>query len=398
MTLNVNVKQLGLFAGVLLALPLTSVAYELSGYSAVEGRYFLHDSPFSEPENTVLSAVFAPEFYTQWDEGNQSLLISPYFRLESEDSERTHLDLHEFIWQKSTDDWELKVGVGKVFWGVTESQHLVDIINQTDLVENSDTEDKLGQPMINLSLFNEWGTVELFILPYFRERTFPGKDGRLRSQFVVDTDHAQYESSAEQGHLDAAVRWSHSLGDWDIGLSHFYGTSREPIFEFNPVNFKLTPYYEIIHQTGLDIQMTTESWLWKLEMIRRHSDSNTFTALTGGLEYTFYDVAESGIDVGLIAEYLFDDRDNALLTPFENDLMIGSRLAWNDEQSTELLFGIIQDLDTDDRMWSVEASRRLGDRWKASLEARIFSVDRDNSALYSIRDDDYIQLEFARYF
>jgi len=54
------------------------------------------------------------------------------------------------------------------FWGVTEFQHLVDIINQTDLVENIDTEDKLGQPMINLALINDWGTVDLFIMPYFR--------------------------------------------------------------------------------------------------------------------------------------------------------------------------------------------------------------------------------------
>ena len=138
---NVNAKLISLLAAIYLILPLMVAAYELSGYNAVEGRYFLHDSPFSEPENTDLSFVLAPEFYHQWDDGNQSLLVSPYFRLDSEDNERTHIDLRELIWLKATDDWELKLGVGRVFWGVTESQHLVDIINQTDLVENSDTED-----------------------------------------------------------------------------------------------------------------------------------------------------------------------------------------------------------------------------------------------------------------
>jgi len=32
------------------------------------------------------------------------------------------------------DDWELTTGVSKVYWGVMEAVHLVDIINQTDFV------------------------------------------------------------------------------------------------------------------------------------------------------------------------------------------------------------------------------------------------------------------------
>jgi hypothetical protein len=51
----------------------------------------------------------------------------------------------------------------------------VDIINQTDLVENIDGEDKLGQPMVHFSYFGDWGVVDFFLLPYLRERTYPGK-------------------------------------------------------------------------------------------------------------------------------------------------------------------------------------------------------------------------------
>ena len=188
-------------------LPLAVFAYELSGYSAVEGRYFLHDSPFATPKQADASIVLAPEFYHEWNAGDYSLLFSPFLRVDSADSARTHADIRELIWQTNHDDWELKLGVGKVFWGVTESQHLVDVINQTDLVENADTEDKLGQPMINLTLLKDWGTVDLFVLPYFRERTFAGKAGRLRSTVVVDTDNARYESGAAERHIDAAIRW-----------------------------------------------------------------------------------------------------------------------------------------------------------------------------------------------
>ncbi len=376
----------------------STYAGELSGYIAGEYRHFQHESSFSEPDQYNPSIVLSPEYYHEWDDGQQSLIIAPFLRIDQDDAERTHADLRELQWLYVEDDWELRLGLGKVFWGVTESQHLVDVINQTDLVENSDTEDKLGQPMINLSFFKDWGALDLFVMPYFRERTFAGKDGRLRSSLVVDTDKAKYESGAGRQHVDVAVRWSQTFGDWDVGLSHFYGTNREPLLQVNSTFDALIPYYEIMHQTGLDIQQTTESWLWKLELIRRETKSDTFTALTGGFEYTFYGVFESDIDVGLIAEYLFDDRNDELATPFEDDVLLGTRITWNDEQSTELLVGMIQDVESSDVSWNIEASRRIGDRWKLSAEARLFRVRNNDTALYSFRDDDYLQIELARYF
>ena len=36
-----------------------------------------------------------------------------------------------------------------------------------DLVENIDTEDKLGQPMLNLAFIQDSGTVDFFVMPYF---------------------------------------------------------------------------------------------------------------------------------------------------------------------------------------------------------------------------------------
>jgi hypothetical protein len=83
-----------------------------------------------------------------------------------------------------------------VFWGVTESSHLVDIINQSDFVENIDTEDKLGQPMVSLRWLPEWGTLDLFLMPLHRERTFQGLAGRPRLPLPIDQDNPVYESSA----------------------------------------------------------------------------------------------------------------------------------------------------------------------------------------------------------
>ena len=396
--------RLMILALTLLCLTLLDVqADEWSGYFAGEMRYF-PESPLSpdQYQDVNLSLSAQPEYHHKWDDGYQTFTFVPFVRVDQHDQERTHFDIRELTWLKARQDWELRLGIRKLFWGVTESQHLVDIINQTDLIEHPDTEDKLGQQMINLALIQNWGTVNFFILPGFRERTFPGRKGRLLSGGIpIETDQTRYESGAKQKHVDWAVRWSHTLGDWDIGLSHFSGTGREPSLVPGldaAGRFVLIPYYEQINQTGLDLQFTQEDILWKLEMISRQEQAGRFTAFTGGLEYTFVGVFDTNADVGLVTEYLFDDRKENAPTPFENDMMLGLRLTLNDVQSTELLAGSLFDLDSQARFFLVEASRRLGDNWKLSLDAYIYSNMPVEDPAYGFRNEDFVQLELAWYF
>ena len=277
----------------------------------------------------------------------------------------------------------------------------MDVINQTDLVENPDGEDKLGQPMVNLALIQDWGTLDLFVLPGFRERTFPGREGRLRFQPRVEGDRSLYESSAEEWHVDVALRWSRAIGDWDLGVSHFHGTSRDPRFILDDSDIDdpvLIPFYDQIDQTGLDAQMTRNSWLWKLEAIRRSGQESSFLAATAGFEYTLYGLFESTADLGVVVEYLYDDRPTDARVPFEDDLFAGLRLTLNDVQSTEALAGCIFDLDSSARFCNVEASRRLGEHWLLSIEARSFAKIPESDPLFPLRRDDYLQAELAYYF
>lgn len=101
---------------------------------------------------------------------------------------------------------------------MTESQHLVDIINQTDGVEDPSGEEKLGELMLNFAWITKWGTLDFFVMPGFRERTFPGREGRFRTLIPMDLSHAEYESSLREFNTDLAVRYAHRIGDWDIGL------------------------------------------------------------------------------------------------------------------------------------------------------------------------------------
>ena len=370
----------------------------VSGSLSAQWRYFT-ESPqwpgqLSETQNSV---ALEPEFRSELKDSK--LTFVPFVRHDNRDDERSHADVRELHWPTQGADWDLLIGINRVFWGVAESRHLVDIVNQTDLVENIDGEDKLGQALLQYRWLPHWGALDVFVLPGFRERAFPAVAGRLRSGLPVDTSQAQYQSSAEQQHVDVALRSSHVLDDWDIGLGYFNGTSREPRLLPNSSSSALIPYYDQIQQLSMDVQLTRDAWLWKWESIVRKGQGKTFAAAVGGLEYTLYQIINSTADLGLLIEYLYDDRDSAAPPVFtDDDVFVGMRLAFNDVDDSSVLLGAIIDRDQHERLISLEAGTRLAEHWTLELEARwLVNID-SNSPLMSFQKDDYIQAEVAYYF
>jgi hypothetical protein len=373
---------------------------EFTGKAVVEGSLFFNDPLHFGQERNNVSLAVQPEYYHEWEDGS-SFVVTLFARFDGADPQRSRFDIRELNLLWLTDWWELRVGLGKVFWGTTEFVHLVDIINQTDSVESIDGEEKLGQPMIHLSLPRDWGVVDLFVLPYFRERTFPGREGRLRPSLETDTDKTTYESPREERHFDYAVRYSHTLGDWDIGIYNFDGTSRDPTFApgFNGAGKPfLIPHYKQINQTGIDLQVVAGEWLFKMEAIYRTGKGDHYFAGVGGFEYTFVGVADTGVDLSIVGEFAYDERGDRADTSFQNDAILGLRVNPNDAAGTEFLAGLAQDMGSRSLIVSVEASRRFGENWKTYLEARGFLNQPKDDLLFSLRNDDFIQLEIAYYF
>lgn len=394
-------KLVAILFTTLLVTSMHATEYDFSGNTSIESRSFVNDALHAQQHDNYLSISFEPELYIPIKGNDLALTVTPFARLDQHDDERTHFDFRELFLYYSTGDWEWRVGLNKVFWGVAESQHLVDIINQTDLVEDLDGEDKLGQPMIQASWLQDWGALELFVMPYFRERTFTGEQGRPRFPLLVDDNSAQYESSSEEKHIDVALRLSGVVADvWDLGVYYFKGTDRNPqlLPEFRLTGPVLIPRYNQIEQVGFQAQATFESWLLKLEAISRQGAPDNYNAAVGGFEYTFYSLGDSSIDLGTLMEYHYDDRGDNGAAVFQNDLFAGVRLAFNDTQSSDLLMGGSFDLDKDVSFFRLEGNRRLGQSWKLSATAQIFNINDSDSIQYAFRSDDFLELTLSYFF
>lgn len=377
--------------------------WDISGQSSLQARYYPYSPAYPTQKKMTVSpsATLEPELVYDLDENNR-FIVTPFVRLDADDKRRTHVDLRELNWLYLGPSWDMSVGISKVFWGVTESVHLVDIINQTDLVEDITGEKKLGQPMINVNIEQSWGTLSLFALPAFRTRTFTADNARLHGPIVIDIGNPSYESSQKDRHVDWAARLSSAFRSLDVSISHFLGTSREArLLKKNGISQTvLVPHYDQISQTGLEMQLTTENTLWKAEGMMRTGHGKRFYAGVAGFEHTFYGVAESAADIGFLVEYLYDGRDPRFAPPSiaNNDIFAGIRIAMNDTQDSTVLLGGSWDYRSYAGFINLEAERRLTDHLKLEVNGRFFVNAPANDPLAAIRNDDFFELTINYFF
>lgn len=365
-----------------------------TGVVALDTRLFSESAPFAQQRRHAAGGFL--ELEHRWRSGANVFSLRPHLRV---DQAVSYADLREALWQRDAGAWIVRAGFHKVFWGVMESNHLIDIVNQTDLASDPDGEEKLGQPMAGLSWSGgELGRFELLYLPYFRERLFPGRKARLRADPPVAQRDRRWTGG--RWHPDYVARWSNSMALADVGLYAFRGLSREPDLAL-AVRGDGTPAlqasYRPITQYGADVQIPQGSMMWKGEWLYRRGHGRPFSAFSIGGEYT---LAVAGGDLGLIAEWSRDDRDaTAPASNFGDALFGGVRFRMNSQNDAEILVGHQMDRATDLRFWSIEMSRRFGDNWKLQVEGKKFMIRSVTPyPLNILQDEHYLQARLSYFF
>ena len=292
----------------------------------------------------------------------------------------------------------LSFGIDTLYWAKTETAQLSNIINQEDLSRGRELADQLGRAMLQLSYFSEIGRFDAFYLPHAREKAFPTADSRLRTQRPIIAK-AKYQDPRGIWTPSAAIRYSHWLGPFDVGLYSYHGVAHEPAFIPTPDG--LAPFYATVTHTGADLQYTRGQLALKSDLRYTRKQSNRkveqvdVRAIAVGLEYTIYGVAKSDIDLILIGEYAYDSRGHLAVSPYQNDLIAGGRLQWNTINASRVELFYFDDLDLNTKGLSIELAHRVQENLTLLLAGQVFFDVDPNDVLFGVEGDNNLRLSFT---
>ena len=370
--------------------------WQTSGHAGLALRFY-PQNPEDNQESTGVGLRLAPE----WSHpGDTRFLVAPIIRIENNDSGRSIVDFNELYISGRRGDTTLEFGITRLFWGVTESRHLENIINPPDLAAHYAGDTTLGVALLRLAEPTEFGQIEFILIPWDRDPRFPGEQGRPRTEWYIqgDVDHPDGRPAAW------ASRVSLDGGNYDAHAYYFQGLDREatlfPLFDILGQPESLRASRKQIQQWGADLQIPFGNVLLKAEAIHRSGYSRSFAAAVLGGEYTLNSIGNSTSDLGLLVEYQYDnDRPtDAPLAPMKRAVYAGIRGALNDPANSEFKFGLVHDTTNEARIWRGDFSRRIADDWTVECALNIFSNVRGQPPLSGFARDSYLELLIKRNF
>ncbi len=381
------------------------------GSFTAEGRAFAHRSQQEEQRQhagagmLVVGMIYTPATSIQG-------AFESHWAYDTSLDRMYRVDVRELHASYAEDVWRLRVGVHRVAWGASDVVSVIDVINQRDGLAWPGLSNKLGQPMVKLSIWPAHGRLDVYYLPVFREFPFPGERGRLRPARPIATEHAIFETGSTWFSHDYAARYVLSAHRVDMAFHIFEGRNRMPYLvpderipdAFRPEGIErgsvFLPLYENILQMGGELHWAAGAWLWKAEAAWREGLADSYMIGISGFERSFWGIWGGANELSLIVEYGFDTRgksetSNALL---DNDLFVGGRWSPGDMAGTEFKGGILVDLQTEERVGVLQAERRIGQYTRIGVDALWFSGIPSGSRLEAIRRDDFVRLQLTRYF
>lgn len=317
-------------------------------------------------------------------------------------------DMRELHAAYTEETWRMRLGMHRVTWGASDVVSVVDIINPVDRIDWLDRPEKRGQPMLAFTIWPPFGQFDLYLLPIFRPFLFPADRSRLRPAKPVASELSLYESGTERQSFDVAMRYRMSWNPVELSLHYFEGRNRLP-FLVEPADIPetvrpdapddvLIPFYEDLIQLGLDIQWVVADWLWKGEWAYREGYADHYVLGIGGFE-TPLPLSIPG-ELRCIAEYAFDSRGKkpTANTILDNDLFVGIRWNGMNAGGTEIRTGMLIDMDGGERVGIAQIQHRTGPRSLLKCNLSIFAGTCDRSLLHLVRKDDYLRVQWTRFF
>jgi hypothetical protein len=392
--------------------------FEFQGHIAVESQAFLivpkhkHKNSFTVLEQLEMSYDYESlklysKLYAQQDY---------YDIIDDNKNDRTFGRVDELYGLYEFDDDAILAGRNIRFWGALEARNIVDGFNPKDLRNDIFNPDKMGAYNISYSHFTDNGEFSI-ILKLSEEDQ---KMASIAYAYYFFPESVTYDSKlqSEDSLQRPSVYLSYSATtdteypvDYAVIFEHGYDSQRyftsDGVIGTSPVTFNEHAY--LVNKIMTYNTAVVDATLIKLEALYTDVIDDKVVSdywhLGLGLEHTLnFDDLDG--DIGLISEYyryetLQSDRytDLDLFETFQNDLFLGLRYAFNDEDDSSFVGGVIADLEYDEQAYYMEYESRLGDSLKLNFDYRYIEPSKSDLTAYALlKRHERLSLKLAYYF
>jgi hypothetical protein len=242
-------------------------------------------------------------------------LLSAIIGLYDTDEEnRTYLKFNELYIEKEYDTLAWRVGRDIKFWGALELHNPSDIYNRknTDL-DRFDKDQKLGSDGMSATCF-----------------------------FDNDTDISAIVSTYENN-ITKYLKYSGSV-DIQDGVDFGF------VAKADDINTKYINYTTLVSSANI----------YKLEYSKTDTKKNNTHEMGAGFERTFYNIVAKA-DLVTIVEYYNSNIKYQNMFVYQNDIFVGVKYNINDTSSSDILAGVIKDIDENSYTYSLETSTKFFD-------------------------------------
>ena len=398
-----------------LALSLVALS-RLSADIELSGHFDLNTEAFpTRPDTKNKNAITATQTLEINYERDALTLFSKLYAQEAyyditddQKTERTFARVDELYAKYDFDYDSIKVGKSIEFWGALELRNIVDGFNPTELRNDLFSNDKLGVYNIAYSHYTDSGELSLITKVYEQEQkmaaypyvynffpAFVNYDGTLKTEesSYRPSFFLKYSGSTETEYaLDYAIIYENGYD------SQRYFTTQTPSHLQPGVDFgKPTKFIQeayIVNKIMTYDTLVVDTTLFKLEALYAKVDDNAYVGdyshIALGVEHTLENFYESAA-LGLIAEYYRydtyeDDKynDKQLFETMQNDLFLGVRYSFNNENDTSIVGGGIFDLEYDEQAYYLSYESRVGESFKVAFDYNLIIPSTTDLTAYAL--------------
>ena len=304
------------------------------------------------------------------------------FLRKEDETERTFARVDELYIKYDLDDSTLQAGKSIKFWGALELRNIVDVFNPNELRDDLFKTNRLGVWNASYSYYTDSGELSLIVKVAEPDQKMAGFPYVYYVFPKVVTYNDDLRTSKNE-HRPSVYLMYNGTTDTEYAIDYAFiyesGYDSQRYFSLRlnqPSTYVQNAY--LVDKFMTYNTLVVGATLLKLEalyvIVPDEEPISDYSHIALGVEHSLDDFDE-GTTLSLISEYYkyrtYEDgkyTDLQLFESMQDDIFLGMRYALNNTDDTEIVGGVIHDLEYDEQIYYAELGSRIGDSFKVEID------------------------------